>query len=309
MNSANTVARYQFEKITACEMCGDDTGKHKILGQRMNQTQGTAPKRRSGIAVTVMKCRNCGLVYSNPMPVPLNIQDHYGTAPESYWPPEYFQLSSSYFQHEIRTVKELLTFSAGMKALDVGAGIGKCMIALKNAGFDVFGLEPSSHFYERAIADMGIDPDRLKLGMIEEVTYSPNSFDFINFGAVFEHLYHPAAALRKAMSWLKPGGIIHIEVPSSKHFVSRLFNLYYRIRGTNYVTNLSPMHVPFHMYEFSLESFKELGKKLDFSVERHQYDVCDIVHIPRIFHPPLRKYMQWTNTGMQLTLYIKKKNT
>jgi hypothetical protein len=30
-----------------------------------------------------------------------------------------------------------------MKALDVGAGLGKCMISLNNAGFDAFGCEPS----------------------------------------------------------------------------------------------------------------------------------------------------------------------
>ena len=34
------------------------------------------------------------------------------------------------------------------------------------------------------------------------------------------------------------------------------------MRGTNYVTNISPMHSPFHLYEFGLKSFEELGKKI-----------------------------------------------
>ena len=61
-------------------------------------------------------------------------------------------------------------------------------------------------FYERAISKMNIDPGKLKLGMIEDVDYPENHFDFITFGAVLEHLYHPAASIEKAMKWLKPGG-------------------------------------------------------------------------------------------------------
>lgn len=142
--------------------------------------------------------------------------------------------------------------------------------------------------------------------MLEDVEYTEDSFDFITFGAVFEHLYHPAGSLKKALKWLKPDGIIHIEVPSSKHFVAKLINLFYRLRGTNYVTNLSPMHSPYHLYEFGLKSFQEIEKKMNFSIVNHHYDVCDIHPVPSFLHFPLRKYMEWTDTGMQLTVYLKK---
>ena len=180
------------------------------------------------------------------------------------------------------------------------------MLSLNQAGFDAYGFEPSKPFFERAISKMGIDKQKLQIGMIEEINYPANSFDFITFGAVFEHLYHPAQSLEKAMKWLKPSGIIQIEVPSSKHFIARLFNFYYKIRGTNYVTHISPMHTPFHLYEFDINSFKELGQKQGFKIEHHQYDVCEIAFIPKLFHPLLIKYMQWTKTGMQLTVYLRK---
>jgi len=54
------------------------------------------------------------------------------------------------------------------------------------------------------------------------------------------------------MSWLKTDGIMHIEVPSSDWLIARLLNFYYKIRGLDYVTNISPMHEPFHLYEFAL---------------------------------------------------------
>ena len=34
--------------------------------------------------------------------------------------------------------------------------------------------------------------------------------------------------------------------------------------GTNYVTNLNPMHVPYHLYEFDLKSFEVNAKKLGY---------------------------------------------
>lgn len=298
--------RYFFEEIKTCEMCGDPSAQHKVLGQRLNQSQGLSPKKKTGISVSVMRCRNCSLIYPQPMPIPFDIQDHYGTPPEDYWKEDYFTYSPDYFSYQIGTVKKLLPFRDGMKALDIGAGLGKCMISLANAGFDTYGFEPSQPFFERAISKMGISPDRLKLGMVEEMDYPDNSFDFISFGAVFEHLYHPSENLSKALRWLKPGGIIQLEVPSSKHLIARLFNFYYRLRGTNYVTHISPMHTPFHLYEFHLKSFSELGKRLGYRIEMHEYFVGDIWFIPRLLHPLLRAWMKWTNTGLQLNIYLRK---
>jgi len=253
-----------------------------------------------------MKCRKCELIYSQPQPVPCDIQDHYGIPPEDYWKPEQFNFNSNYFSAEIKLVKELLPFEEGMTALDIGAGLGKCMTSLANAGFDTYGLEPSTPFYERALSKTKISPEKLKLGMVEEIEYQNESFDFIPYGAVFEHIYHPAQTLEKALRWLKPNGIIHIEVPSSKYTQAKLLNLYFKLAGTNYVTHISPMHPPFHLYEFGLKSFEELGKQIGFQIEKYHYEVCEINFVPKIFHPIMRKYMKLNNTGMQLTVYLRK---
>jgi len=65
-----------------------------------------------------------------------------------------------------------------MTALDVGAGLGKCMTSLAHAGFDAYGLEPSVPFYERALSEMKISPERLKLGMIEDIEYEGSAACF-----------------------------------------------------------------------------------------------------------------------------------
>ena len=69
---------YHFNFIGHCNMCGSLAGNHKILGKRLNQSQGKNPQKKTGITTTICKCTTCGLIYSNPQPVPLDIQDHYG---------------------------------------------------------------------------------------------------------------------------------------------------------------------------------------------------------------------------------------
>ncbi len=204
--SPGQLKKYLFEEITVCEMCGDQTNGHVVMGQRLNQSQGFSPKKKTGISVSVKKCIKCELIYSSPLPIPFDIQDHYGTPPEEYWRPADFEWQPTYFTRQIAIVKELLPFNTGMTALDIGAGLGKCMLSLKNAKFDTYGFEPSVPFRERAISRMKIDPSRLRLGMIENMEYKEDSFDFITFGAVFEHLYHPAESLTKALKWLRLTG-------------------------------------------------------------------------------------------------------
>lgn len=298
---------YYFEYIDHCEMCGDSITNHKILGQRLNQSQGIRPKSKFGVTTSVMRCTSCGLIYTNPMPIPYSIQDHYGIPPEDYWKPSYFQIEKDYLAGQINTFKSLQNFKAGMRALDVGTGIGKGMIALSEAGFDTHGFEASKPFYEHAIKTMGIPAGKLQLGMIEDVDYESSSFDFINFGAVLEHFYNPALCVARGMKWLKSGGIMHIEIPSSDYLMSKVINTYYRFLGTRYVTNLSPMHEPFHLYEFNVKSFESLAKKLDFKIVHHEFYVCSAAPFPKFMHGLVNYIMKKTNTGMQLAIWLQKK--
>lgn len=298
--------KYKFNPITKCNMCDSPTGEHKVLGERLNKSQGKNPQNKTGITVAIAKCSKCGLIYSNPQPVPFDIQDHYGVPPEEYWKEIYFEVEENYFRTEIETLKKLIDFKPGMKSLDIGAGIGKAMIALEKAGFDTYGFEPSKQFHERAISRMKIKPEKLKLGMVEDMDYPENEFDFISFGAVLEHLYDPSESIIKALKWVKPNGIIHIEVPSSDWLINKMINFFYKLKGTNFVGNISPMHEPFHLYEFGLKSMQEHARAHHYEIAHHEYYVCN-TFLPKIADYFLKPYMKWTNTGMQLCVWLRKK--
>lgn len=163
------------------------------------------------------------------------------------------------------------------------------MVAMARAGFDVYGIEPSETFRAKAIERMGVRSDRLQLADIENARIPDASFDFVTFGAVLEHLQEPAVAIEKAMQWLKPGGVVQAEVPSSRWLISKIANAFFSMNRVNYVSNLSPMHSPLHLYEFGLDSFRKHARRAGYEVALHRFAVCTIYHVPRVFHPLLSR--------------------
>lgn len=49
---------YHFEETNNCEMCGDNTSTHKVIGQRLNKSQRFNPRNKmekthSGMQLTL----------------------------------------------------------------------------------------------------------------------------------------------------------------------------------------------------------------------------------------------------------------
>jgi SAM-dependent methyltransferase len=250
-----------------------------------------------------MKCKECGLIYSNPRPVPEELDGHYGVAPEEYWRPEYFGTDVGHLQYYTDKFRQLWCGKRAPRALDVGAGVGKMMAAFERHGFDVFGLEPSREFREGAIAN-GIAADRLQLAAIENAHYEPHTFDFVCLSAVLEHVHNPAAVIERALTWTTRGGLLFVEVPSARWLLGRLLNLAYRAQGLDYVTNLSPMHPPYHLYEFTLESFARHSRRAAYEIVEHRFHPCE-TFLPRGASAIATKLMAATSTGMVLHVWLR----
>lgn len=295
--------KYSFLEIDKCNMCNSQEFSNK--GIRLNQSQGKNPKSKTGITVSIQKCKNCQLIFSNPQPIPNSIDDHYKMDPNKYWNEDYFSLNPAHFQSEIKLIQEILPLSPNQTMLDIGAGLGKTMKAFESAGYEAYGMEPSSSFYEMAIDKMNMDSSKLIHSSLEDANYEKNQFDIISFGAVLEHLYDPNIAISRALNWLKPGGVIHAEIPHSKWLIASLFNWYYKLIGTNYTTHLSPMHQPFHLYEFSEKSFVENGKLNYYRLEKTIFHVGTI-GLPKIIESVLNPIMKWFNKELVMTVYLKK---
>lgn len=115
---------YKFYTVRTCNMCGSNSINHKVIAQRLNKSTAMKPKRKHGISVMVLKYRKCGLIFSDPMPVPNDIQNHYSPPPETYWKTELFERDENYFSKEINELKKPMTITNSMKALDIDAVLG-----------------------------------------------------------------------------------------------------------------------------------------------------------------------------------------
>jgi SAM-dependent methyltransferase len=302
----HSLKTYEFHPVTHCVMCGSAAAR--TLGRRLDRHQGMRPTKSTGALTTVQRCRECGLVFSNPMPVPKDLGTHYDVPVGDYWKGQTDSAQPNrYFSGQIARFRDLWSGNGGSApvALDIGVGMGKAMVSLAHSGFETHGIEPSPSFREFAVTRTGLSPDRVKLASVEDADFAAGSFDFITFGAVLEHLPQPAEALRKALGWARPGGLVHVEVPSSDWLMARLVDTAYRVQGLDYTCHLSPMHTPYHLYEFTIKSFDAFAAQAECQVAfRHFY--VGATYAPRWLDPLLKRVMSVTKTGMQLEVWLRK---
>jgi len=296
--------KYAFTFSNHCNMCHAKSNNFKILGKRLNKSQGVIPSKKTGITTTIVQCQACGLIFPNPLPRPETIDTHYSRN-SGYSINQ--GLIPNYFKKQIKQFYKLsgLKTGWGCIALDIGAGIGNTLISLKEENFDICGIEPSTEIYHTAITKTSINSSKLKNTSIENCKFRKNSFDFIIFASVLEHLYDPSAAIINALTWLKPSGLIYIEVPSSKFLTSKIVNFFYKITGSDYVTNTSPMHYPFHLYEFELNSFNKHAQIHGYQIIQYKYTPVRKTYLPR-FLDLIKIIMNATHTGAQIELWLKK---
>jgi hypothetical protein len=107
------------------------------------------------------------------------------------------------------------------------------------------------------------------------------------------------------VAWLKPGGLMYVEVPSSAWLLSSLMRIFYRLTGSDCVINTSPMHPPYHLYEFGLESFVRDGRRSGYAIASHRYHPC-ATYLPSWLSAPADRLMRYTDTGMQLVVWLKR---
>jgi SAM-dependent methyltransferase len=92
-------------------------------------------------------------------------------------------------------------------------------------------------------------------------------YDVVLLAAILEHLYDPAACLSRVRRCLADDGLVFIDVPNECSLWSRTGNAYFRLRGRDWATNLSPTFPPFHVVGFCPTSLRRMLLSCGFSVE------------------------------------------
>jgi hypothetical protein len=182
--------------------------------------------------------------------------------------------------------RTLLANRATIKALDIGAGLGKAMKAMERAGFDVHGIEPSATFREKCLTRTGIPADRLQLARVEDAAFPEAGFDFVSFGAVLERPSRRSAV---------------VAVPGEQDRQRLL-----PAAGRELRDEPQPDAPSLSSVRVRTRSFRMHGARVGYEIATHRYYVCAIPHLPRILHAPLRKWMARTDSGMQLSVWLRR---
>jgi len=103
----------------------------------------------------------------------------------------------------------------GDRLLDIGAATGTLGEALGERARYV-GLEPDPVLRGRAPASLD-----LRSCSVQEAALPPNEFDVVVLCDVLEHVPSPTAVLQKTLGWLRPGGLLYVEVPDELHILRR----------------------------------------------------------------------------------------
>lgn len=184
-----------------CNLCGGS--KVKTL----------ATKSRRGSPLRTVICSRCGLVWSDPLP---------------YNPREFYEKEYRLSYKGAFTPKPKHVFRAGRVALsrygmirdfmpgsgvvlDVGAGGGEFLYLLRKAGYCAKGIEPNIGYAEYSAREYDLD---IWNGFVQDAVFPDDSIDVVTIWHVLEHTENPFHVLTGLRDFLKPEGVIVIEVPN-----------------------------------------------------------------------------------------------
>lgn len=235
----------------SCPIC--ERSRLKQLGRR----GGAAHRANAGVECEIWRCSSCGLIFPNPMPVPVNgVEQHYDLDADKY------------FEHHQQENKEqsagyLLTQSEELigrkgRLLDIGAGRGELLSVAREAGWDVTGIELSARFAKYATSVSGLP---IRMEPLEDCRFPHDSFDCVILSAVLEHLYNPNETVAEIARILTRNGVVYIDVPNEQGLYFKVGNLYQKLRRRDWVVNLAPTFSPFHVFGFSPRALRALLSK------------------------------------------------
>lgn len=149
----------------------------------------------------------------------------------------------------------------GNLLLEIGTGKGNFLQAAINAGYDGYGIEPSTRSFKIAKLRLG---EKVFQCMLEDMHLNKElnkKFDFIILWHVLEHLTEPESAIRILNSFLKPGGILIIAVPNFDSYQSKF--------GKSNWYHLDP---PRHLSHFTPSSANVFLEKNSMQVKKIFYN-------------------------------------
>lgn len=162
-----------------------------------------------------VKCRNCHLIYVNPVENRNSMCEAYSqmkTVDAAIIRESRLRATES----QVELVKK---HNDGAHLLDIGCGEGFFLFSASKFGYATKGVELSEDAAAYARKEFGLD---VETKPFEEVRFPENHFDVITLWQVLEHMLYPLMVLEEVHRILKPGGMLVITTPNIEGIPARI---------------------------------------------------------------------------------------
>ena len=228
-----------FSCTIPCNLCGTESST--VVGV----------KDRDDRPLRSVICQQCGLVWTDPRPSPEAIEQFYTKdyrkEYKGVWTPKPKHVYRSGQAAANRFARLSKFLRTGDRVFDVGAGGGEMVYALRQAGYDAAGVEPNEEYARFAREVLGLD---VAWGFYQNLPQAKGPYEVITLFHVLEHLEDPVHALSELRSWIKPCGLLAVEVPNVEAVCQWPGNRFHLA----------------HLYNFNQATLELTGRKAGFSV-------------------------------------------
>jgi len=164
-----------------------------------------------------VRCKNCHLIYVNPIEKASKINQDYSKR-ESIDASIIRESRLRATKSQVRLIKN---YKNGTSLLDIGCGEGFFLFNASKAGYVTKGIELSQYAAEYAKKEFGLDVEAKPL---EEQQLPENHFDVVTLWVVLEHVPYPLVILKEVHRILKPGGLLTVSTPDVESMPARILH-------------------------------------------------------------------------------------
>ena len=240
-----------MSEYVSCNLCGADDA---VL---------VTDKTRFNNSYRFVKCRKCGLVYMNPRPTQKELTKWYEVNRDCTTNLSTEEYESQFAKRdEERALATCRLNVDGKRILDIGCATGVFLSLMREAGWQVTGIEPHLRYADVA-RKKGIS---IVSKRVEDADLPPASYDVISMFSTLEHLADPAGCINRVSQWLRSGGAAIIEVPTLDVMRLRLDREYIKGQCDNW-----------HLYMFSHKTLKALFNRSHLQIVHRRAMTANVV--------------------------------
>lgn len=236
----------------------------------------------------LVRCKNCGLIFSNPILESNKINKLYGKSFFSYGNESHFLKKTYryYLEHVLNGLDK-----NKLRLLDIGCGNGFFLEEMKKAGMkSTLGIEPSKPAVEKATKNIR---KFIKNGILKPNIFKNNYFDVICCFQTLDHITNPNFFLKICLKLLKKGGVILFIVHNTDGLSVKLFG------------EKSAIFDIEHIYLFNPKSLQAIFTKNGFKVVRifnvkNRYPIgywLKMIPLPKLLKSAFLKTLDITGVG------------